>query len=117
MEITEYQKIKEILIDRGWQIENDKRPSYTIGSEDVLANFKRVADRANTGATNVAVIYLLKHIDSILAMVNNPDLPQAEPVLDRFADASNYLALLLALLVEELDWSIIKQEKCDDQAE
>ena len=117
MEITEYQMIKEILIDRGWQIENDKRPSYTIGSEDVLANFKRVGDRAEIPSTKIAVIYLLKHLDSIMSIVNNPDIPQSEPVLDRFADAVNYLALLLALIVEESDWSILKQEKHDDQAE
>jgi len=46
------------------------------------------------------MIYFLKHVDSITAMVRRPDLPQSEEMTGRFADALNYIKLLYALLKE-----------------
>jgi len=75
-----------------------KRPSYTIASADILANFKGIASRMGLKPEQVCMVYLLKHLDALTAMVGRgvPD-----PELDtRIADCINYLHLLKANLRE-----------------
>lgn len=103
MTSVEYQKIKRVLRATADSIETSKRPAYTIGSEDVLANFKRVAASSGMTPAQCALVYMLKHVDSISSYVTNPNLLQAEPLIERFADLDNYGNLLLALLVEQDD--------------
>jgi hypothetical protein len=100
MRVNEYDDVACSLLADAHEIETSKRPAYTSGSADVLANFKSIA--ARTGATpgQVLTVYLLKHIDAITAALCMPDLPQAESVESRFADAVNYLKLGYALVVE-----------------
>jgi hypothetical protein len=43
---AEYDKVAGDLMALALSIEDGKRPGYTVGSEDVLANFKRAAERA-----------------------------------------------------------------------
>ena len=101
---AEYEKFKETIVGAADRIEADKRPAYTMGSDDVLANFKRVGAAAGIPASKVALVYLLKHIDSITAYVKDREaISQAEPIEGRFCDARNYLTLMAACLVEERD--------------
>jgi len=97
----EYEAVAGGLISHAQEIEDAKRPSYTLGSEDVLANFKRVGERTGLTPGQVLSVYLLKHVDSITAALCRPDLPQAEAVKGRFADGLNYLKLGFALWSEE----------------
>jgi hypothetical protein len=80
---------------------SSKRPGYTGGSEDVLANFKRVAERTGLTPLQVWAVYFLKHIDAITSIVTKPHLPISEAPLGRFGDAMNYLELGWALYNEE----------------
>jgi hypothetical protein len=100
MKVNEYDDVACSLLADAHEIETSKRPAYTSGSADVLANFKSIA--ARTGATpgQVLTVYMLKHIDAITAALCMPGLPQAESVESRFADAVNYLKLGYALVVE-----------------
>lgn len=97
---AEYDRISAGLLELAHQIETAKRPGYTIGSEDVLANFKRAADRAGVTAGQAWAVYFLKHVDAILSIVTRPDLPMAEEPPGRFADAINYLKLGYAIVQE-----------------
>jgi hypothetical protein len=81
-------------------IEDFKRPGYTIGSQDVLANFKRAGERADITTEQAWVVLFQKHIDAIISIMAKPDLPRAEAAPGRFADAINYLRLGFALLRE-----------------
>src|SRR5690606_3530337 len=81
-------------------IESSKRPAYTIGSEDVLANFKRIAERTGQEPGQVLATYMLKHVDAVTSALCRPDLPQAEAILGRFADLINYAKLGYALIEE-----------------
>ena len=101
MNLRNYEGIKLGLRTLADNIEAEKRPAYTIGSEDVLANFKRVAERSNVSPLQCINVYFLKHVDSLSALCSDPDIPQSEEMLGRFADAYNYLQLLLALYIEE----------------
>ena len=100
MKIEDYEQLSSFLLRVAQETEDAKRPGYTVGSEDVLANFKAVGERINRPAEEVCMIYFLKHVDSITAMVRRPELPQSEDMTGRFADAMNYIKLLYALLKE-----------------
>ena len=101
MNLKTYTDISTHLLEKAAAIETAKRPSYTIGSEDVLANFKRIAERTGQKPGQILATYMLKHIDSITAALCNPDIPQAEEIEGRFADGINYLKLGYALLREQ----------------
>lgn len=97
---AEYDVVTNELMALARSIEDGKRPGYTIGSRDVLANFKRGAERAGVNVGQAWTVLFLKHIDAIVAVMTQPDLPQAEAPPGRFADAINYLRLGFAILNE-----------------
>ena len=113
MQIVDYDIVAQSLLDEAKRIETSKRPGYTIGDADVLANFKRVADRVRVqcpcGCGHVfpipagaaLCVYLLKHADAIVAILSQPTLPVSEAPLGRFADLVNYAKLGFALHSEE----------------
>lgn len=80
-------------------INESKGPAYA-GSDDALANFKRVGDRLKINPQVVCMIYWLKHIDSIISYVNG-NKSDPEPIESRIADARLYPALLLGLINDE----------------
>jgi hypothetical protein len=97
---TEYDAVTNDLMALAKSIEDGKRPGYTIGNADVLANFKRTAERAGVNVGQCWAIFFLKHIDAIVSIMTRPELPQAEEPPGRFSDAINYLRLGFALLSE-----------------
>jgi len=83
-----------------------KRPSYTIGDADVLKNFKNVSARlGNVTPAQVCAVYMLKHIDAIVASASKGvfDIENHS----RIADAINYLHLMKAILVESQPLQIV----------
>lgn len=106
MNADQYDRTAAALLFEARQIETSKRPAYTIGSEDVLANFKRVAARVGITPGQVMAVYMLKHVDAVTSALCRPDLPQAEAISGRFADNINYLKLGYALICEEQDAAV-----------
>lgn len=100
MNSSDYGQLSGDLFEYATSIQTSKRPGYTIGSEDVLANFKRVGDRLGVTAEVAWGVYFLKHIDAITTAMAKPHLPVSEELKGRFADAINYLFLGYALHVE-----------------
>jgi hypothetical protein len=100
MKASEFEELYNNLHDTGMEIMRSKRPGYTIGSDDALANFKRVAKLAQNTPEDNVITYMVKHWDSILAFIRHPEIEQAEDMIQRFADLQNYTCLLLALLIE-----------------
>ena len=86
-----------------------KGPAYAQEaiSNDRLGNFKRAAKKYNISPLVVVGIFLDKHMDSIGAWIReaNTETPAAsvggEPIIQRIADARNYLDLLYAMFMEE----------------
>lgn len=75
------------------------------GKTDCLANFKINAERLGMTKYQILLIYLMKHIDSILnAVKGSPEAPMtySESIHSRVLDARNYLGLLECLLVEDI---------------
>jgi hypothetical protein len=101
MNIETYERAKRWLIEESDRIERSKRPEYTIENADVLSNFKRVGEAIGVSPHVTAAVYARKHEDAIARIARNPMAETSEPVIGRFADRFNYLALQLALLIEE----------------
>jgi hypothetical protein len=101
MDRARYERVRDNLLATAADIEKAKRGPYTVGDLDVLRNFKAVGERVGRPPKEIALTYLLKHIDSICTIVRRPDVDDPEPMLTRFADVLNYVKLLFALLVEE----------------
>ena len=84
-----------------------KRGEYTSG-EDRLQNFREIANFLGQKPEEVALSYLMKHIQSIALAVRTGKYAWAweteggEGLKQRIADARNYLLLLAACLDEEV---------------
>ena len=77
-----------------------KGEEYTVSDEDKLKNFKSIADRLDVATPIVAMVFLLKHMDSIRNYILNGVEASDEPISGRIRDARNYLMLLHAILLE-----------------
>ena len=77
-----------------------KGEEYTVSDEDKFKNFKSIGDRMGFRAEEVALVYLLKHMDSIRNYVLNGKESSEESITGRIQDARNYL-LLLGGIIEE----------------
>ncbi len=99
-------KVKDFFkwADEEFKIEMElmrvKGEEYTISNEDKLKNFKSIADRLETTPSEVAMVYLLKHMDSIRNYVLNGVEASDESISGRIRDARNYLMLLHAIILE-----------------
>ena len=77
-----------------------KGEEYTVSDEDKFKNFKSIAERTDSTAEKVALIYLLKHMDSIRNYILHGKEASDEPIMGRIMDARNYLLLLGGIIYE-----------------
>jgi len=80
-----------------------KGAEYTHGSLDRLASFKETAAFAGIKPTQVCLVYMTKHFQSLANFVNKGVAPSGEPIDGRIMDLRVYLVLMMALLAEERD--------------
>src|SRR3990172_9391245 len=77
---------------------SEKGADYTQQSEDVLSNFKVVAEQTGQTPLEVWSVYAAKHWLAIMSYVKNGAV-KSEPITGRFRDLGNYLLLGEGLLV------------------
>lgn len=114
MNYQDYEQASQALLKEAWSIQTSKRPGYTTGSNDILQNFKAVADRTGLTPEQAWCVYFLKHIDAITSIMAKPHLPVSEAPLGRFSDAINYLMLGWALLKEREALGVWQDHVADD---
>ena len=108
----QFEILRDEFLVREARILDWKRNEYSP-DEDRLQNFREVAEFSGRQMSEVALIWLLKHIQSISLAVQSKKYAWAwktesgEGLKQRIADARNYLLLLAACLEEE----IIEAEK------
>jgi len=104
MTLSEFDLTTKKLLSRCEAIRDAKRPEYTASSLDVLLNFKETATYLSVSPNVCWGTYFLKGIKSIIVLMaqafSGKAIKSAEPTIDRFADAVNYLLLGWALFVE-----------------
>lgn len=76
-----------------------KCASYTSGSSDELANFRRIAEVLKIRPEQVACVYLLKHVYSLVAQACGGE-SGGEDHWSRAKDALNFCSVILKLLDE-----------------
>ncbi len=101
--------VKEFL-DKEGTILNWKGTEYTSGV-DRLQNFREIAAFLDMEPADVALMYMLKHVQGIKKQIQERRFVWAwegesgEGLKQRFADVRNYLLLLAACLDEMVDES------------
>ena len=97
MNLTEYADAVDELMELAWEVESQKRPSYTAGNADVLHNFKRDAISTGISPEQNWATHMLKQAAAIARWAQNPTAEQSEAIELRFADLLNYTKLGYAL--------------------
>ncbi len=100
MKVEAFFKWMKEVQEEEYNIMVGKGKEYTVSDEDKLKNFKSIAERMKTTPAMVAMVYLLKHIDSIRNYVLSGTEASDEPINGRIRDARNYLLLLEAIINE-----------------
>ena len=101
-----FESLRDDFLIHEARIIDHKRGEYSSGN-DRLQNFREVAEFMGQRPSEVALAYLLKHIQSIVLAVRTGKYSwswhtdHGEGLKQRIADARNYLLLLAACLEEE----------------
>ena len=75
---------------------------YARTKDNVFANFDRVGETLNLNREKVLMVYLLKHIDGIMAYIDGHK-SQREDVSGRITDSIVYLLLLQGMFDSDKD--------------
>ena len=100
MKVSEFIKWSEKMQKEENRLMLVKGKEYTVSDTDKFKNFKSIGERMSLKAEHIALIYLLKHMDSIRNYVLTGSEASEEPIMGRIHDARNYL-LLLGGIIEE----------------
>ena len=73
---------------------------YARKQSNAFANFERVGENLSLNKKEVLLVYLLKHIDGIIAHVEGHS-SQREEVTGRVTDAIVYLCLLWGMIEDD----------------
>ena len=90
-------KIIQSQITKVLQTRKDGQLEYARDIENVFANFQRVGKYIGISQEKVLMVYLLKHIDGIMAYINGHK-SQREDVEGRITDTIVYLLLLRGMV-------------------
>jgi hypothetical protein len=91
--------IDQVIIPTITKNRDAGQKEYAQDSDNVFANFERIAKALDQSKEQVLMTYLLKHIDGIIAYVKGHK-SQREDVTGRITDAIVYLMLLWAMTNE-----------------
>ena len=100
MKVKDFIKWAESVQEEENRIMLTKGEEYTVSDEDKFKNFKSIAERMGCKPEEVAMVYLLKHMDSIRNYVLSGVEASDEPIMGRIMDARNYLLLLGGIISE-----------------
>lgn len=93
--------LKHLQAKEDWLREQGQK-EYAHEEDNAFANFERISARLpNVSREQVLLVYLLKHIDGIIAYVNNPNMEQRDEIEGRIGDARVYLALLGGMFADK----------------
>lgn len=100
MDINEYSVLIKRLTEHRHGLSDSKRKDYTKGSDDVLANFKNVAESTGLRPEQVLLVYMQKQFDAVANYVKSNGQSESEPIKERISDLLNYGELLWGLINE-----------------
>lgn len=77
-----------------------KGAEYTIGSEDRLANFRRVAEQVDSTPEKTWFTYFYKHYCALVSYIKKGKVTSNEPIEGRIMDMIVYLLLFTKMVKE-----------------
>ena len=95
-----YKQLNKIIKTQLTQIldtRDEGQKEYARDIENVFANFQRVGNYVGVSQEKVLMVYLLKHVDGIMAYIDGHK-SQREGVEGRITDAIVYLLLLRGMV-------------------
>lgn len=101
MKVKDFFKWAEEEFKTEMKLMRVKGKEYTVSDEDKLKNFKSIAERLKNEPEFIALVYLLKHMDSVRNFVLDGVEASDEPIEGRLRDIRNYCLLLGALIKEK----------------
>lgn len=108
MDSRHFNELLSLTYERLLDLSDTKGIEYA-GSQDRLANFKRLGVELGLRPQKVLWVYLTKHLDSIRTYLRELDVkqsrPLSEPIEGRIDDAILYLVLLKGLIQDDKEGS------------
>lgn len=101
MVIEQYSELIKQLTEHRHGLSASKRKDYTKGSDDVLANFKNVAESTGLRPEQVLLVYMQKQFDAVANYVKSNGQSESEPIKERISDLLNYGELLWGLINDD----------------
>jgi len=107
MDEQAYIRLTEANFERRIQIHKQRSTDYTAGSDDVLLNFKKVAQICHilgvdfTDESDAAMFHVIHKIVREMQLKKAVAMPQSESREDTLLDLANYVDLYAALAEEE----------------
>lgn len=103
MKQTEYSKAIKEQCEYSIELLDSKSQEYAENNEDRLIHFKKAASLMGTNQKQAIFSMLSKHIISISEMIASGETYTLDRWTEKISDAINYLLILKAAVVEELD--------------
>ena len=101
MKTVHFNAYFDYMINKIKETRDDGQKEYARDIDNVFANFQRVGKYISVSQEKVLMVYLLKHIDGIMAYINGHK-SQREGVEGRITDAIVYLLLLRGMIDSEI---------------
>lgn len=109
MKREDFDLIVEKRIESITKILSKKAEEYA-SDDDRFHNFKRAAAILETTQEKALAGMLVKHIVSVLDIINNPDKCSVAVFDEKIGDSINYLILLEGTLYERMTNKVLKQD-------
>ena len=90
-------RIMNTIMDRVEEARDGGQDEYARDTENVFANFERIASWMGKSKEEILMVYFLKHVDGIISWVHGNE-SQREDVTGRITDAMTYMCLLWAMV-------------------
>lgn len=105
MNRSAFVKMCQAMFDEEMKIQGSKGKEYS-GDEDVVANFKRLAEGLSTLERPITPevilwVYVSKHLDAVRSFIQTGKYYSNESILDRIKDVRVYMSLLRALVCDK----------------
>jgi hypothetical protein len=118
MTFEQFDKFQAQLLTEVVKMKDTKGREYT-NSVSRFANFDRLAAELGLTNTQIAWVYLVKHLDSLKQYIRTGKTYSTEPIQGRIVDAITYLTLIAGMIeeVEANQKEVTEQkEKIDDNS-
>ena len=101
MQKDKFDKLFSNIIDQVKSTRDQGQKEYAHTITNVFANLERTGKQLNIGKEKVLMIFLLKHMDGIIAHINGHE-SQREDIRGRIKDAIVYLTLYWGMVEDKM---------------